>query len=62
MSGQMLCYELATPLTYQFSNLTQLSTILGTNNVWVDTGDVQCEYRADTKLYIDKKIAEIVNS
>ena len=55
-------YELATPLTYTFTDLTQLSTILGTNNVWVDTGDTSVEYRADTKLYIDKKIAEIVNS
>ena len=57
-----IVYELATPLTYTFSNLEQLSTVYGINNIWATTGDVTVEYRADTKRYIDKKIAEIVNS
>lgn len=57
VTGQTLCYELATPLTYHFDNLEQLSTVYGINNIWVDTGDVQCEYRADTKLYLEKLTA-----
>lgn len=37
---------------------TPISTLKGDNNVWADCGDVSVDYRADTKLYIDKKIAE----
>ena len=62
VSGVQLCYEIATPITYTLPDVTMLSlsTVLGTNNIWVDTGDVSAEYRADTKLYIDKKLAALV--
>ena len=60
MSGVQLVYELAEPLTYTFTDLTQLTTVLGTNNIWVDCGQTTAEYRADTKLYIDKKLAALV--
>ena len=53
MSGVQLVYDLATPITVQLTPAT-LSTILGTNNIWADTGDVSVTYRADTTLYIDK--------
>jgi hypothetical protein len=33
---------------------TEVSTLLGQNNIWSDTGNVTVQYRADTKLYIDK--------
>lgn len=52
-SGLYICYELATPLTYQLTP-TQVTTLLGTNNVWADTGDTAVEYIADTKLYIEQ--------
>ena len=59
MSGVQLVYELATPQTYQLTP-TQVALLLGQNNIWADTGDVQSvEYQADTKLYIDKKIAAL---
>jgi len=47
-----ITYYLNTPTTY---NLTaeQITTLLGVNNIWCDTGDTSVEYRADTKLYID---------
>ena len=32
----------------------EVSSLLGQNNIFADTGDVSCEYRADTKLYIEK--------
>ena len=56
-TGQV-CYCLATPVEY---NLTpaEITTLLGVNNIWSDTGDTTVEYRADTKMYIDKKIAEV---
>jgi hypothetical protein len=33
-------YELATPQTYQLTP-TQVKSLLGTNNVWADTGDIE---------------------
>jgi len=39
MSGVQLVYELATPQTIQLTP-TAVKSLLGTNNVWADTGDV----------------------
>ena len=39
----------------------EISSILGTNNIWSDAGDVDAEYRANTKLYIDKRLAEVTS-
>ena len=58
MSGIQATYELATPFTVQLTP-NQLSTLLGTNHLWADTGDTAVEYRADTKLYIDSKFAQL---
>lgn len=54
-----ICYDLATPQTYRFDNIGQLYTFLGTNNIWADIGNVEVTYPADTKLYIDGKLAEL---
>lgn len=58
MSGVQLVYPLATPVEYTLTP-TEVTTLLGTNNIWADCGDSTVEYRADTKLYIDKKIAAL---
>lgn len=42
-AGLQIVYELATPLTYQLT-ATQVALLLGTNNIWSDTGDIQIEY------------------
>ena len=39
------CYPLATPQTYQLTP-QQVSTLLGKNTVWVDTGDVSVTYQS----------------
>jgi hypothetical protein len=39
MSGVQLCYELATPITYQLS-AQEIEALVGTNNVWSDGGNV----------------------
>lgn len=58
MSGVQLVYELATPVTYDLTG-EELATVLGTNNVFSNTGDVtELGYRADTAKYIEKKLAE----
>lgn len=56
MSGVQLCYELATPQTYRLTP-TEVATLLGDNTIWADTGDTEVEYRADTKLYIERLTA-----
>jgi hypothetical protein len=52
-TGAQVVYELATPQTYQLTP-TEVTLLLGYNNVWADTGDTTVTYRADTKLYIHK--------
>jgi hypothetical protein len=47
------CAPLKTPVTYQLTP-TEVTLLLGYNNVWADTGDTTVTYRADTKLYIQK--------
>ena len=44
-----LVYELATPQTYQLSPV-EIKTLLGSNNIWTDTGDSTITYRADIDL------------
>lgn len=55
MDGVMFVYPLATPQTYQLTP-TEVKTLLGNNNVWADTGDIDLTYRADLGLYLDKII------
>ena len=57
-----IAYELAIPVTYHLNSIEQLYTLLGVNNIFSDAGDVDVEYVADTKLYIDNKIAEMIAS
>ena len=62
LSGVQLVYELASSQTYQLTAEQVsdiLTTLYGTNNIWADTGDVEVTYPADTKLYIDGKLAEL---
>lgn len=50
-------YPLETPQTYQLEP-EEVKTLLGVNNIYADTGDVEVTYRADVDLYIAKKIGE----
>lgn len=49
-------YPLASPITYQLT-AQQITTLLGTNNIWADCGPVEVDYPADTKLYIERLTA-----
>ena len=51
------CYKLATPIEIQLTP-HELTTLLGTNNIWSDSGEVSVTYRADIQKYIAKVIAE----
>ena len=52
-------YPLATPIEYQLTQ-QEVTTLLGTNSIWADTGDVEVTYPVDTKLYIDNKITQAI--
>jgi hypothetical protein len=56
-----VCYELATPVTVQLTP-HEVTALLGSNNVWADSGDSTVEYRADPTLYVQKKIAEAISA
>lgn len=58
MAGVQLVYELAEPIIYQLTSY-QVKTLLGQNSIWANAGACAVAYRADTKLYIDQKIAEL---
>ena len=54
MGSVQLVYELATPQTYSLTP-TMIQSILGRNNVFVDTGEVlNCEYVKNTNIAISK--------
>jgi hypothetical protein len=60
--GLEICYKLLNPIEIPLTASevsSVLTTLYGTNNIWANTGDVEVTYPADTKLYIDRKIAEI---
>ena len=46
-------YKLATPITYQLDPVT-IKMLSNPNNIWADTGDVEVQYKADTKAYVDQ--------
>ena len=58
MFGAQLVYELAMPTTYQLTPV-EIATLLGTNNIWADTGDTAVDYCADTKGYVDGAIPSV---
>ena len=58
-NGITVLYPLATPIILTGLTAEEIKTLLGTNNIFADTGDVEVNYRADIGLYIDKKISQI---
>ena len=46
-------YPLATPIEIQLTP-HEVNSLFGQNNIFADTGDSAVEYRADTRLYIEK--------
>ena len=56
-----LLYQMNTPITVTGLTPAQISTLLGTNNIWADTGNIlNLTYPAPTgsKSFIDEQIAE----
>jgi len=53
-----IVYPIATKLTYQIT-AQQVTTLLGQNNIWADTGGVSVTYRADPELYSAERLLEV---
>ena len=43
VNGVQLIFELDEPITYQLT-AQEVNTLVGTNNIWVDTGDSYISY------------------
>jgi hypothetical protein len=52
---------LASPITYQLPKHV-ITSFPGFNNIWTNAGNVDVGYRADTTMYINRKIAEAINA
>ena len=48
-----ICGELETPTTVQLTP-TEVKTILGNNNIFADSGEVEVVYRANGELYVEQ--------
>ena len=55
-----ICYELATPIELTLTP-TEVKSLLGSNNVWSESGTVEVEYRADTTLAYNELLNLIAN-
>lgn len=56
-----VCYAI-TPVTYHIENVEIVKTLLGLNNIWADTGDVDVTYRADPSMYTAEQIQTMLNA
>lgn len=50
LTGVQLVYELATPITYTLTP-QEITTLLGQNNIWADTGDIEVKFTNLKELY-----------
>lgn len=56
-NGAQVVYKRSTPVVSQIEP-KDIYSVYGINTVWSDQNNIDVAYRADTKLYIDAKIAE----
>ena len=56
-----ICYKLVTTATYPLT-APQITTLLGSNHISCDAGEVTVTYHADPTLFITKKIAQALNA
>ena len=58
LSGIYIAYPLDTPTMIDLSDGTPITTFVGVNNVYADSGDVEVKFKKSIQKYIDDKIAE----
>lgn len=61
LQGRMFCYELAAPQTYQLTP-QQVNTLVGTNNVWSEQGNIELSYHIPiTNLLVKRQDVDDVS-
>ena len=60
VSGKYLVYKLISSTTITLTP-TQVKTLLGSNNIWSESGTVEVEYRADSTLAYEELLSLIAN-
>ena len=58
LTGVYVAYPLATPTIIDLPDGTPITTIIGVNNIYADSGDTSVQFKDGVQHYIDKKIAE----
>ena len=53
------CYVLNTPIIIPLPDGLPLNALIGTNNLFADSGDSECAYKESVELYVQKRIAEV---
>ena len=57
LDGLYLLYKKATPTPFT-TTPTTINTLKATNNIFADSGNVSVTYKADTQLWVEKKLSE----
>ena len=57
LDGYYLLYKKATADTFSVTP-TDISILKATNNIFADSGNVSVTYKADTQLWVEKKLSE----
>ena len=60
LANRYFCVLLKTPTTIALTP-TQVTTLLGNNNIWANSGTVEVEYRADTTLAYNELLSLIAS-
>ena len=55
-SGKKIMFELATPIEIDLTDASDIVALVGVNNVWSDTGDVEVRFKVGIQEYIDSKV------
>ena len=56
LSGVYAWCELATPIEIDLTDASDIVALVGVNNVWSDTGDMEVRFKVGIQEYIDSKV------
>ena len=56
-SGSKMCFEMETSTTFSVTPV-DITALVGENNIFADSGDIEVSFKMGVQEYIDKKIAE----
>lgn len=59
MQGVTMTFELETPIIIDLPDGEPINTLVGTNNIFADTGDTSVVFKDSVNGYVEKKIASV---